>query len=487
MAPIPLSIPIPSHALVLLVGPSGCGKSTFARRQFRPSEVLSSDTFRELVADDENDQAATMDAFQALHLVAAARLKRARLTVVDATNLRRSARQPLLRLAANRRRPVVAIVFDLPPVVIANRNATRTDRHLPDAALEQQRRLLASALRDLPTEDLEAIVVLGSVEEVDTAKVDRVERRLSAARPPQRSAAAARPSPPQGRHRNAGQGDGPPGRLTPAAVDRRDDHGPFDIIGDVHGCADELVELLERLGYRVERSGIGSVQPAYSIRSDSGRRIVLLGDLVDRGPATPDVLALAMAIVGQGVGHVVIGNHDWKLLRALWGRHVRISHGLAESLAQLDAAPPAFRAAVAAFLASLPGHLVLDSGRLVVAHAGLRADLQGSRSGPARDFAMYGETTGESDEFGLPVRVNWALEYAGSASVVYGHTAVREPEWINDTIDIDTGCVFGGRLTALRWPGRELVFVNARRTYYAPGRPIVERIDQRPYLGGEPA
>jgi protein phosphatase len=124
------------------------------------------------------------------------------------------------------------------------------------------------------------------------------------------------------------------------------------------------------------------------------------------------------------------------------------------------------------FLDGLVSHYVFDAGRLVVAHAGMKAEMQGRGSAKVRDFALFGETTGETDEFGLPVRYNWAAEYRGRASVVYGHTPVPEPEWLNRTINIDTGCVFGGRLTALRWPENELVSVAALRTYADPVRPL---------------
>src|SRR5204863_5554555 len=127
-----------------------------------------------------------------------------------------------------------------------------------------------------------------------------------------------------------------------------------------------------------------------------------------------------------------------------------------------------FTAALAEFLDSLVSHYVLDGGRLVVAHAGMKEAMQGRAARQVRDFALYGETTGETDEFGLPVRLNWALEYRGSATVVYGHTPVPEPEWLNRTINIDTGCVFGGKLTALRYPEQELVSVEARRVYCEP-------------------
>src|ERR1700754_1816372 len=117
-------------------------------------------------------------------------------------------------------------------------------------------------------------------------------------------------------------------------------------------------------------------------------------------------------------------------------------------------------------------HCVLDGGRLVVAHGGLREEMHGRGSGAVRDFCMYGETTGEIDEFGLPVRYNWAAEYKGKAMVVYGHTPVPQAQWLNRTIDIDTGCVFGGKLTALRYPEKELVSVAAARIYCEPSRPL---------------
>ena len=167
------------------------------------------------------------------------------------------------------------------------------------------------------------------------------------------------------------------------------------------------------------------------------------------------------------------GQHDMKLLRKLRGRDVQITHGLAESLAQLASEPSEFIQQVVTFLDSLISHYVLDDGKLVVAHAGMKAVLQGRASRQVRDFALFGETTGETDEFGLPVRYNWADEYRGDAMVVYGHTPTPEPEWLNRTINIDTGCVFGGKLTALQYPERELVSVAAAQTYYQPARPFL--------------
>jgi protein phosphatase len=240
------------------------------------------------------------------------------------------------------------------------------------------------------------------------------------------------------------------------------DPGPFDIIGDVHGCYDELRTLLERLGYT-----LGS-----RLAHPEGRRVIFVGDLVDRGPKSPEVLRLVMDGNAAGTAFCVQGNHDDKLVRKLRGRNVKISHGLAETLAQLEFATKDFKREVADFLESLPTHYLLDERRLVVAHAGLREEYHGKRSGAARAFSLYGETTGETDEFGSPIRYNWAKDYAGEAMVVYGHTPVREPEWLNNTICVDTGCVYGGKLTALRYPERELVSVPAARVYYESARPF---------------
>lgn len=243
-------------------------------------------------------------------------------------------------------------------------------------------------------------------------------------------------------------------------------------MGDVHGCFDELARLLALLGYDVRDDGREREGLRFRVSHAEGRRLVFVGDLVDRGPRIVDSLRLAMDAVQAGAALCVPGNHEVKLARKLRGRNVKIGHGLAGTLEELEAEPEAFRDRVATFVESLPVHLVLDGGRLVVAHAGLVEELQGRESGEVRAFALYGETRGETDEFGLPIRYDWAARYGGDASVVYGHTPVPEAEWVNGTICIDTGCVFGGRLTALRYPERELVSVPAARTYFEPVRPL---------------
>jgi protein phosphatase len=168
----------------------------------------------------------------------------------------------------------------------------------------------------------------------------------------------------------------------------------------------------------------------------------------------------------------VQGNHENKLVRALRGANVHVNHGLEKSLAQLGAESAEFRNEAEEFCNSLSSHLVLDDGQLVVAHAGLKEAYHGTASGRERSFALYGDSTGETDEFGLPIRYPWADDYRGKAMVLYGHTPTPEPEWVNNTMCLDTGCVFGGRLTALRYPEREIVSVPAEKVWYQPVRPF---------------
>jgi protein phosphatase len=445
-----MHIKIPKLSLVVLIGPSGSGKSTFVRRHFLPTEILSSDACRGMVSDNENDQTATVDAFDVLHFVAAKRLALGKLVVVDATNVQREARAPLVQLARKYHCLPMAIVLDLPESVCHERNRGRDDRSFGAHVVRQQRSQLRRSLRNLRDEGFRNVFVLDTVEEVDSATVERV----------------------------------------PLWNDRRDDHGPFDIIGDVHGCSDELEELLNRLGYApVELAGDNSPWGRRAFAHPQGRKAIFVGDLVDRGPRILDSVRLVRNMVARGSALCVPGNHDIKLLRKLRGRQVQITHGLALTLAEIDALPDATREPfcreIADFLDGLISHYVLDDGKLVVAHAGMKAEMQGRASGRVRDFALYGETSGETDEFGLPVRFNWAAEYRGEAMVVYGHTPVAEPEWLNRTINIDTGCVFGGKLTALRYPERELVSVPARQTWCEPSRPFIPEGQQAPALASQ--
>ncbi|MFN7947372.1 MAG: AAA family ATPase [Blastocatellia bacterium] len=164
---------IPDPALVLLVGAAGCGKSTFARRHFKPTEVLSSDFFRGLIADDESDQSVTGDAFHLLHLTAMKRLRNGRLTVIDATNVQREARRKLEALAHRLQRPAVAIVFNLPETLCLERAARRSDRPVDPVVIHEQYESLQQSLLSLPGEGLAQIFIFNSPDEIETAVIER--------------------------------------------------------------------------------------------------------------------------------------------------------------------------------------------------------------------------------------------------------------------------------------------------------------------------
>ncbi|WP_405893579.1 polynucleotide kinase-phosphatase [Streptomyces sp. NBC_01527] len=419
----PRTLPVTDLSLVVLVGASGSGKSTFSHRHFKPTEIISSDFCRGLVADDENDQSASGDAFDVLHYIAGKRLAAGRLTVVDATNVQAESRKQLVQLARSHDVLPIAIVLDLPEEVCQARNAARPDRAgMPRHVVQRHRRELRRSLRGLEREGFRKVHVLHTEEEAEHAEVV-LERRYN---------------------------------------DLRHLTGPFDIIGDIHGCSSELESLLGKLGY------IDGAHP-------EGRTAVFVGDLVDRGPDSPGVLRRVMSMVSAGDALCVPGNHENKLGRYLKGRKVQHTHGLAETIEQLDredAQDPAFREQVREFIDGLVSHYVLDGGKLVVCHAGLPEKYHGRTSGRVRSHALYGDTTGETDEFGLPVRYPWAEDYRGRAAVVYGHTPVPSTSWVNNTLCLDTGAVFGGKMTALRWPERELVDVPAEKVWYEPAKPL---------------
>ncbi|MBA2368186.1 MAG: polynucleotide kinase-phosphatase [Candidatus Protochlamydia sp.] len=414
---------IPNLSIVVLVGPSGSGKSSFARKHFKPTEVISSDFCRGLVSDDENNQGCSKDAFDVMYYIAAKRLAAGKLVVIDATNVQKELRQNLLKLAKQYHCIPVAIVCNIKEKICLARNTQRSDRFLKEEVIRNQVQQLKQSLRSLKMEGFRHIYFMDTPEEMDEASVERV-------------------------------------RLW---NDLKDKHGPFDIIGDVHGCYDELLALLAQLGYIAEGSKI--TQP-------TNRKVIFLGDLVDRGPKTPEVVELVMDMVDAGCALCVPGNHDIKLVKKLEGKNVKIAHGMEHSLEQLQGKSPEFIERMMRFFDNLVSHYVLDDGKLVVAHAGLKEEFHGRGSGAVRAFALFGAVSGELEEDGTPIRDPWFQDYRGNAMVVYGHTSVLEPQWINNTIDIDTGCVFGGKLTALQYPEKNLVSVSAHKQYAVPTRPL---------------
>ena len=305
------SIEIPELSLVALIGPSGSGKSTFAKKHFSPTEVISSDACRGLVSDDENSQEATSDAFDLLFTIAAKRLKNGRLTVIDATSVQAEDRKKLIKLAREYHCLPTAIVLDMPEDLCQERNKSRPDRTFGPHVIRNQKRALRQGMgrnrKGLQREGFRYVKVLNSPEEVEAATITR----------------------------------------TPLWNNKKGEHGPFDIVGDVHGCYDELVSLIGELGYEISPPDPGAAEGDLAITcpttSDGGpRKLVFVGDLVDRGPKSPAVLRLVMRLVSEGKALCVPGNHDTKLQRKLFGKNVQITHGLGETLEQLDRETPEF-------------------------------------------------------------------------------------------------------------------------------------------------
>ena len=304
---------IPDLSLVVLVGISGSGKSSFAADRFGPYETVSSDACRGMVSNDPNLQSATKDAFALLEFLVATRLRAGLLTVVDATNVQPAARKALIALAREHDVLPVAVVLDVPEPVCAQRNADRSDRTFGRDVLRRQQSQLQRSMRGLSKEGFRSVHVLDGVDAVASATFVR----------------------------------------TPLRSDRRELSGPFDVIGDIHGCLSELESLLTTLGYTLERDADGR---AVGATPPEGRTAVFVGDYVDRGPDSVGVLRLVMGMVANGAALAVPGNHENKLVKALRGRKVTASHGSAETLEQLDGETDEFRREVLEFCDGLVAH-----------------------------------------------------------------------------------------------------------------------------------
>ncbi|MEO0684095.1 MAG: AAA family ATPase, partial [Cyanobacteria bacterium J06649_11] len=331
-----MKITIPELSLVTLIGASGSGKSSFAKKHFQPFEVLSSDFCRGLVSNDENSQAASKDAFDVLHYIACKRLAAAKLTVIDATNVQKEDRKYYVNLAREYHCLPVAIVLNLPEHICHQRNQQRPDRQFGSHVVQRHVQNLRRSLRGLQKEGFRYVYVLNSIEEIEAVEIKR----------------------------------------QPLWNNRKHEHGPFDIIGDIHGCCDELELLLEKLGYCKD-----VIYNVSTYHHPEGRKALFLGDLVDRGPRILDTVKLVKSMVEAGSAICVPGNHEHKLLRKIRGKKVKINHGLEQTVAEIEALSPEVREPflkeVEQFIDSLVSHFVLDDGKLVVAHAGMREEMQG--------------------------------------------------------------------------------------------------------------
>ena len=300
---------LPDFSLVVLIGSTGSGKSTFAAKHFLPTEVISSDYCRALVSDSETDQGVTGDAFDLVREIAGKRLKNRKLAVIDATNVRPSDRKSWIELARQWHALPVAIVFDPGIDVCIERNKTRPDRAFGGQVVQRMVSEVRRGLGGLQREGFRQVWKLTSVESIEATVVTR----------------------------------------QPLWTDKRNDRGPFDVIGDIHGCADELQALLTKLGYRVAWAD-DRCDRTVTVIPPEGRKVIFVGDLVDRGPNSPDVLRIAMSMTAAGTAYAVQGNHDRKFECWLAGRKVTIAHGLQQSIDQVEGQDRGFREALPKFL-----------------------------------------------------------------------------------------------------------------------------------------
>lgn len=403
---------------MVLAGASAAGKSTWAEHHFKPTQIVSTDRCRALVGDREDVQAYSPQAFELFYFLIEKRMELNKLVVADSTALDPAVRRRLLGLAREHAYPAVLVAFDAGLAVRTERNRGR-GRRVPQDVLERQGDAFGKVVEAASLEGWDEIRIL-SPEEAETMTVT----------------------------------------LEPLSVFALAT-APFDVVGDVHGCYDELVELLGLLGWE-ERDG--------SFAHPQGRTLVSLGDLADRGPRVADCFRLLLRMVRDGRALFTPGNHDDKLARCLLGRPVKLAHGLQASLDSLQALPEGERETLQGEIVELvrgaPPYLILDRRKLVVAHAGIKREMIGKLSHRIRVFTLYGDVTGERTPEGLPVRRDWAAEYHGRSLIAYGHTPVPDPVFRRNTVNLDQGCVFGGKLTALRYPELEFVQAPARRTYY---------------------
>ncbi|MDH4127213.1 MAG: polynucleotide kinase-phosphatase [Spirochaetota bacterium] len=430
-----MEIFVPECSLILLIGISGSGKTMFAHKHFKLADIISLDHYRNIVLDNNNGETTYDNTIEVIRLICSKRLAKARLTLIDGNNLQNEYRKQFVSLSKEYHFSSVAIVFNIPEQLCRERNKSRSDYNIYSQTLNNQQELLNLTLNSLDGEGFNSIYILRSPDEVDNIKIN----------------------------------------LIPLQSNKKHLNGPFDIVGDIHGCFDELYELLLKLGYKITFSN-----NEYRTEHKDNRKIIFLGDLVDRGPKIAEVMRFVMDLVKSDDALCVPGNHDIKLVRKLKDKDAKTGFGVAESINQLEKEGINFTKKVTTFLDSLVSHYVLDNGKLIVAHAGMKEEYQGRGSSIVREFALFGESTGEIDEYGLTSRYDWAKDYKGKAIVVYGHTPVAQAEWVNNTINIDTGCVFGGILTALRYPENELVSVKAKHTYYTPMKPFLAEKNQAP-------
>lgn len=440
-------ISIPFAGIVLVMGPSSSGKTTLIQHLIEQevilsSEVVSSDQFRTMVSDiefidwtnrpkEEADslmseyQRISQEAFAVIDMIVGKRSRLNKLTLVDATHLHPEDRQRYIQIARKQHVPIMVIVLDIPEVELLRRDAKRTYPR-GKKRIKQQVQVFRRNQKWLKKEGFQSLYVL-SQEEIETTLFERKRNNPL--------------------HLELGKG--------------------LDIIGDIHGCYEEMLELLSQLGYQENEDG-------YFVHPE-GRKFLSLGDVMSRGPHSLDTMRFFLRHVTAGYAYMIDSNHGWKIARWLDGRKVRLAHGDEKVEQELKSfserkgkeAAEQLKQQLKDWLWSAPCHYVIRQNDVTIAvatHAGIKDHYVGKQSSRISDFCRYGDTDG-IDELGKPIRRDWHLHHKSKELIIWGHDPKPQPWMVNHTINIDQGVVFGGSLTAFRLPERKLFSVPAKEDY----------------------
>lgn len=449
-----MRIQLPHAGIVLLVGPSNSGKSTLLNKlqqegKIMRSEVVSSDQFRVLVSDKEfvdwknmpKEEADILfdeysliskEAFAMMDNIIRTRCRLNKLTFVDATHLQPDDRKRYIAMARENHVPIVSIVLDVPEKVLLERDEKR-DNPRGKRRIKQQYQVFTREKRFMKKEGIRSLYFLKEIDDIELTR-----------------------------------------RSHPLELDA--DAG-IDIIGDIHGCYDEMIELLVKLGYEKDEDDF--------YRHPEGRKFLSIGDVMSRGPESLKSMMFFYRHVQKGLAYMIDSNHGWKIARWLDGKNVTLNHGdekVEQEFLQFEQEHGAEQAAewknkMKDFLLEAPSHYILKKNgipRVVCAHAGIRDEYIGKQSRDVSDFCRYGDTNG-FDEKGKPIRKDWFIGHQTSQLIVWGHDPKPQPLKINNSLNIDQGVVFGGKLTAYRFPEAQIIAVEAKEDYSGvPDNPLLE-------------
>lgn len=411
-----MMISIPEFSLVIMIGGTGSGKTTFVNKHFSPDEIISSDTIRKMITGAEGNEDNTV-VFSYMNTIISERLKRKLTTVVDATHLNEESRHDMIMLAKKYYALPIAFVMNTSLTKCLENNNNRVDSR-PEYVVRNHNRIARSLYPKYEG--------FSQIEKIDYENDYIISRHVL---------------------RN----------------NKKSVHGPFDIIGDIHGCYDELIDLMKKCGYIIKIHQ-GPHRIIHTIYHLDGRKLVFLGDLCDRGPKIMESMFLVMDIVNSEMGYCVRGNHDQRFLDYLEGKEVSHTHGFKETIEQLsvyDGHKRDIHMELKKFFSTMNSYILFDDGKLVASHCGIDKNMIGGAGIMVSNRCVFGNTRLTAKK-----RYEWIYENDTKALQVFGHLSVMDSKFINNAICLDNGCVYGYKLTALKYPELSLVSENAHSIHY---------------------